>query len=377
MADLAAPTHDDIMASLRRVKDPELRQDLVTLNMVRDIQIDAAGAVSIAIDLTTPGCPLKRQIEADIQQTVGAVPGVAQVQVTFGVMSQQQKDALRDQLRGGREYRDPGLAIPDSCRVIAVSSGKGGVGKSTVTANLAAAMAARGHEVGLIDADVYGYSIPQMLGIHQRPVSFDNMIVPPVNHGVRLMSIGFFLDEDEPVMWRGPMLHRAIQQFLGDVHWGDIEYLFVDMPPGTGDIAISLAQLLPRAEVLVVTTPQTAAQVVARRAAMMAERLDQHLLGVVENMSAPEGMDPAAAIFGAGGGALLASQVEAPLLGSVPLDIAVREGGDTGAPAVLGSTPVASAFADIAETIAGMTPPAVPAPVPTGAERIKKSLTVL
>ena len=370
-------SRDDVLAALRTVKDPELRQDLVTLNMVRDIAIADSGDVEVTIDLTTPGCPLKAQIRGDIIAAVAAVAPASEVTVSFGVMSQKQKDALRDQLRGGRAYRDPGLAIPDTCRVIAVSSGKGGVGKSTVTANLAAAMAARGHEVGLVDADVYGYSIPQMLGIHQRPVSLDNMIVPPVNHGVRLMSIGFFLDEDEPVMWRGPMLHRAIQQFLGDVHWGEIEYLFVDMPPGTGDIAISLAQLLPRAEVLVVTTPQVAAQVVARRAAMMAERLDQRLIGVVENMAAPAGVDPEASVFGSGGGDVLATQVGAPLLGSVPLDIDVREGGDTGTPSVLGGGDAAHAFDGLAAAIESIPAPRIPAPVVAGADRIKKSLTVL
>lgn len=368
-------TEDQVLTALSTVKDPELRQDLVTLNMVREITISPGGLIAVAIDLTTAGCPLKRQIQDDVTVALLALDGILGVTVDFGVMSTKQKERLQEQLRGGRAYRKPGLAIPPTCRVIAVASGKGGVGKSTVTANLAAAMALRGHEVGILDADVYGYSVPQMLGIRQRPVIVEEMIVPPVSHGVRLMSIGFFLDEDEPIMWRGPMLHRAIEQFLGDVHWGDIEYLFIDMPPGTGDVAITLAQLLPGAEVIVVTTPQTAAQIVAKRSATTATRLDQNVIGIIENMS---GTAEQPSIFGAGGGQLLADDVEVPLLGSVPLDGAIREGGDAGVPIVTSVDAATSPFMAIADRIAAIEPPPLPPqPLPDPVSRIKAPLAVL
>jgi ATP-binding protein involved in chromosome partitioning len=366
---MTAPlTTDTILAALTEVIDPELRRNVVELKMTRGILIDG-GAVTVGIALTTPGCPLKANIVEQVERAVGKVDGVTSVAVDFSFMTEDERGNLREQLRGGRQHRTPGIAIPDSCRVIAIASGKGGVGKATVTANLAVALAQQGAEVGVIDADVYGYSIPQMLGIQQRPVTVDKMIVPPVNHNVRLMSIGFFLDENEPVMWRGPMLHRALEQFLGDVHWGDIDYLVIDMPPGTGDVAISLAQLLPRAEVVVVTTPQIAAQSVARRSAAMAAKLDQKCIGVIENMSGGDGM------FGSGGGEALAKDLDVPLLGSVELNRAIREAGDNGQPVALTEGTAPGTFANIAQQIAAIEGPALPPPPP--ADRIKKPLAVL
>ncbi|MCW2955878.1 MAG: Sodium:proton antiporter [Thermoleophilia bacterium] len=375
---MTRPDRDALLAELRRVQDPELRQDVVTLNMIRDVSCDDDGVVHVHLLLTTPGCPLKASFQEQVNDTVGRLPGVERVELEFGAMDQAQREALRAHLAGDRQHRSPGVAIPDTCRVIAVTSGKGGVGKSTVAANLALALRAQGHEVGILDADVYGYSIPTMLGIHQKPVTVDNMIVPPVAHDVRLMSIGFFLDEDAAVVWRGPMLHRALEQFLGDVHWGALDYVIVDMPPGTGDIAISLGQLLPRAEALIVTTPQHAAQTVARRAALGAMQLDQIVLGIVETMSAPDGEE---GIFGSGGGALLAEQLEVPLMASIPLDVRVRVGGDTGVPVAAASSEhagsdLAARFADLAAAVDARRP-AVVVPPPAPMDRIKKPLSLL
>jgi ATP-binding protein involved in chromosome partitioning len=255
---------------------------------------------------------------------VGGLPGVDDVALSFDVMSPEERQRLTARLRGGRAEKE--ISLDPATRVIAVASGKGGVGKSTVTVNLAAALARRGQEVGVLDADVYGHSIPHLLGISQKPVLVDRMIVPPVKHGLKLMSIGFFLDDNAPVMWRGPMLHRALEQFLSDVHWGELDTLVVDMPPGTGDVSISLGQLLPRAEVIVVTTPQPLAQEVAARAAVMAQKTGMRLLGVVENMSGD--------VFGTGGGDALAAELELPLLGRVPLDPRLREAADAGVPLV-------------------------------------------
>lgn len=365
-------SREQVLAALEQVIDPELRRNVVKLSMVRDITI-SDGHVTVGIALTTPGCPLKANITDQVVEHVSAVEGVVSVTVDFSFMNEAEREALRSHLRDGRQYRKPGISVPASCRVIAVTSGKGGVGKSTVTANLALAMAKMGKEVGILDADVYGYSIPQMLGIQQRPVTVDKMIVPPVAHAVRLMSIGFFLDDDSPVMWRGPMLHRALEQFLGDVHWGDLDYLFVDMPPGTGDVALSLAQLLPRSEVLVVTTPQPAAQKVAERSAQMAMKMEQHMLGVVENMSA--GTD-GTAMFGRGGGQLLAKSCQTELLSTIALDVAIREGGDSGSPIVLrADAPVAAVFMKLAETINAIDGPTPPPPAPE--QRIKKPLAML
>src|SRR5581483_24173 len=290
-------------------------------------------------------CPLRSSFEEQVVEHVGKVPAVERVRLGFDVMSPDEKAALSAKLRGGVESRSKGIAVDRSTRVLAVASGKGGVGKSTLTVNLAAAFSRLGHRVGVLDADVYGHSIPHMLGVRQRPVVVDKMIVPPVAHDLKLMSIGFFLDDNSPVMWRGPMLHRALEQFLTDVHWGELDVLVVDMPPGTGDISISLAQLLPRAEVIVVTTPQKLAQDVASRAASMARKTNMRVLGVIENMSGD--------VVGTGGGETLAAELDVPLLGRVPLDPLLREQGDVGEPLVAAhpESETAQAITAIAETI--------------------------
>ena len=278
------PDREGILKALENVIDPELRRPVTELDMVRDIEIDG-GDVSVTIALTVAGCPLRESFQSQVVEHVGSVPGVDRVRLGFDVMSAEERSALSVKLRGGVENRSKGISVDRSTRVLAIASGKGGVGKSSLTVNLAAAFSALGHRVGVLDADVYGHSIPNMLGVAQKPVVVDKMIVPPVKDDLKLMSIGFFLDDNAPVMWRGPMLHRALEQFLSDVHWGELDTLVVDMPPGTGDVAISLGQLLPRAEVLVVTTPQPAAQQVAVRAAAMAEKVGMRIVGVVENMS--------------------------------------------------------------------------------------------
>ncbi len=318
-------SRDDVLRALERVIDPELKRPVTELGMVRGVEVDG-GAVAVTIALTVAGCPLRHSFQDQVRGAVGTLPGVDSVSLDFDVMSPDEKTALVTRLRGGVEKR--GISLDPSTRVIAVASGKGGVGKSSLTANLAAAFDALGDRTGILDADVYGHSIPHMLGIHQRPIVVDRMIVPPVRGDLKLMSIGFFLEDNAPVMWRGPMLHKALEQFLSDVHWGELETLVVDMPPGTGDVAISLGQLLPRAEVLVVTTPQPAAQQVAVRAADMAERTGMRLLGVVENMSYLVGTGQE--LFGSGGGEELARAIGAPLLGRVPLDPRLRECADAG-----------------------------------------------
>ena len=314
---------DEVLRALERVIDPELRQPVTELDMVRSVEIEG-GDVAVTIALTVAGCPLRNSFQEQVGEHVGGVAGVQRVELRFDVMSADEKAALTAKLRGGRPEK--AISLDPATRVIAVASGKGGVGKSSLTVNLAAALDGLGQQVGVIDADIYGHSIPHMLGVHQRPIVVDKMIVPPVRGSLKLISIGNFLDENAPVMWRGPMLHRALEQFLSDVHWGDLDTVVIDMPPGTGDIAISLGQLLPRAEVLVVTTPQPLAQDVAARAAMMAQKTGQKLLGVVENMSGDA--------FGEGGGARLADELDVPLLGTIPLDRALREAGDAGVPVV-------------------------------------------
>ena len=336
------PSRDEILTALGKVIDPELRQPVTDLDMVRDVEIQG-GEVSVTIALTVAGCPLRSSFEDQVREHVASLPGVDSVGLSFTVMTPEERTALSAKLRGPVE--DKGIKLPATTRVLAVASGKGGVGKSSLTVNLAAALASLGHEVGILDADIYGHSIPHMLGIAQKPVVVDKLIVPPVSHGLRLMSIGFFLDDNQPVMWRGPMLHRAFEQFLQDVHWGDLDVLVVDMPPGTGDVSISLGQLLPRAETVVVTTPQPLAQEVASRAAVMAQKTGLRLLGVVENMTSD--------VFGTGGGQSLADELDVPLLGTVPLDARLREAGDTGTPLVLADpdSPPALAIADVARAI--------------------------
>jgi ATP-binding protein involved in chromosome partitioning len=338
------PLRDEIWKALEQVIDPELRRPVTDLDMVRDVRVEG-GDVAVTIALTVPGCPLRASFEQQVAEHVGAVPGVERTAVAFDVMSPEEKAALTTKLRGGVAERSKGIAIDRSTRVLAIASGKGGVGKSSLTVNLAAALSVLGRRVGVLDADIYGHSIPHLLGVSQRPVVVDKMIVPPVVRDVKLMSIGFFLEENSPVMWRGPMLHRALEQFLSDVHWGELDVLLVDMPPGTGDVSISLGQLLPRAEAVIVTTPQPLAQEVAARAALMAKKTDMRVIGVVENMTSD--------VFGSGGGAELARTVGVPLLGTVPLDPSLREAGDRGEPLVWSDpeTPTSQAVAAVAEAI--------------------------
>ncbi|MEI8104644.1 MAG: Mrp/NBP35 family ATP-binding protein [Actinomycetes bacterium] len=320
------PSREAILEALSRVIDPELRKPVTELDMVRAIEIDG-GAVTVTIALTVAGCPLRNSFQEQVAREVGAVAGVASVRLEFDVMTPAERAVLTTKLRGGRPDDDKSIQLDDTTRVIAVASGKGGVGKSTLTVNLAAALASLGRKVGVLDADIYGHSIPHMLGITQKPVLVDRLMIPPVKHDLKLMSIGFFLDDNAPVMWRGPMLHRALEQFLQDVHWGDLDILLIDMPPGTGDVSISLGQMLPRAEALVVTTPQLLAQEVASRAAEMARKTGMQVIGVVENMTSE--------VFGAGGGERLATQLGVKLLGQVPLDGRLRESGDVGEPLVV------------------------------------------
>jgi ATP-binding protein involved in chromosome partitioning len=367
------PVEADIRAALVRVVDPELRRSVVELDMVRGVEI-SDGDVRVTIALTVAGCPMKADLEGQVRRQVGDVAGVESVAVAFDVMTPDQRAALRERLgAGGGEAKK--ISLQPRTRVVAVASGKGGVGKSTLTANLAAALAAGGARVGVLDADVYGYSIPRMLGISRRPVSVDRMIVPPVAHDLKIMSIGFFVDEDQAVVWRGPMLHRALEQFLSDVYWGELDYLVVDMPPGTGDVSISLGQLLPSPDLVLVTTPQPAAQKVAMRAAEMAGKTRMRVAGVIENMSGlvcpccGELSHP----FGEGGGVRLAEALGVPLLGQVPLDEPLRVSADAGVPLVLADPDAGSAAAirAVAESL-----PGVLAPVP-GAARIRKPLSVL
>ena len=351
------PDRDAILQALEQVIDPELRKPVTELDMVRDVTVDG-GHVAVTIALTVAGCPLRSSFEEQVGGALGGVEGVEEVSLSFDVMTPEERERLTARLRGGVDQRSKGISLDARTRVIAVASGKGGVGKSTVTVNLAAALAQLGQQVGVLDADVYGHSVPHLLGISQRPVLVDRMIVPPVKHDLKLMSIGFFLDDNAPVMWRGPMLHRALEQFLSDVHWGELDTLVVDMPPGTGDVSISLGQLLPRAEVLVVTTPQPLAQEVASRAAVMAQKTNMRLLGVVENMSGD--------VFGSGGGDALANELGVALLGRIPLDPQLRECGDAGEPAVLAApgSDGAAVIAAIADEVVARRPGAISKALP-------------
>lgn len=346
-----APTDESVRAALATVNDPEIHRPITDLGMVKSIDIDGAGSVTVGIYLTVAGCPLRDKITRDVTAAVSAIHGVASVRVDLDVMSDEQRQQMAASLRGGQPEKEIPFARPGSLtRVYAVASGKGGVGKSSVTVNLAAAMAADGLSVGVVDADIYGHSIPRMLGVTERPTQVESMIMPPQSHGVSVISIGMFTAGNTPVVWRGPMLHRALQQFLADVWWGDLDVLLMDLPPGTGDIAISVAQLVPNAEILVVTTPQQAAAEVAERAGTIALQTHQRIAGVIENMSwlpcphCGERVD----VFGTGGGQQVAEGLShslganVPLLGQVPLDIRLREGGDEGVPLVL-SDPTAAA----------------------------------
>ena len=335
---------DAVHAALATVKDPEIHQPITDLGMVKSVDSDDSGCVAVEIYLTVAGCPMRDRITTDVTNAVAAVAGVTDVSVVLDVMSDEQRQAMAQKLRGGQAEREIPFARSDSLtRVFAVASGKGGVGKSSVTVNLAAAMAADGLSVGVVDADIYGHSIPRMLGVEGRPTQVEGLIMPPQSHGVKVISIGMFTAGNTPVVWRGPMLHRALQQFLADVWWGDLDVLLMDLPPGTGDIAISVAQLVPSAELLVVTTPQQAAAEVAERAGTIALQTHQRVAGVIENMAwlpCPH-CNERVEVFGSGGGEQVASGLSrslgatVPLLGAVPIDVRLREGGDNGQPLVL------------------------------------------
>ena len=408
-----ALTEHQVIEALRPVNDPELHISIVELDMVRRVDI-RRGRVRVTVALTVPGCPLRGEITRRVTEALTPLSGVREVAVDLTVMTPQELEALRARMlrRHGGHGNDPdawsagtgaarsgGGAGPGSpagqpgatqagqqtasrggtgaaplghetgrpnpfgpqsgVRVIGISSGKGGVGKSTVTVNLAISLAQRGHDVAVLDADVYGFSVPGMLGVDSEPIVDDQKMLPPVAHGVRCMSMGFFVDDDQPVIWRGPMLHKALEQFLVDVNWGEPEFLLVDMPPGTGDVALSMAQYLPTSEVYVVTTPQPAARRVAQRRAYMAKKLNLPLRGVIENMSWLVGPDGSRlTIFGEGGGAALANDLGVPLLGQIPLDPELRAGGDDGRPLVAThpDSPVAQAFGDIATELAARGP---------------------
>jgi ATP-binding protein involved in chromosome partitioning len=370
------PTREQVTEALKSVIDPELRRSIVELDMVRSITVhDATGVVDVMVSLTTPGCPIRGHFQTAVAQSVGGLEGVTGVTVDFDVLSDQQKGALQQKLGRGSL---PAGALAQVSNVICVGSGKGGVGKSTLTANLAAALTAEGKTVGVLDADVWGYSQPRMLGIGaaKPKVSGERKIVPHVSaEGVKVMSIGFFLDEDAAVVWRGPMLHKALQQFLEDVEWGELDYLLVDLPPGTGDVSMTLAQLLPQAKFLIVTTPQPAAQKVARRAAEMANKVQLEIAGVVENMSGfttPAG--ERFQLFGEGGGQLLADELDVPLLGKVPLTMPLREQADAGTPLVTADPddPAAVAIRHTASGIVALSPvelPVMQPPAPAAAPK--------
>lgn len=357
----STPDEETVRQALTQVEDPEIHKPITELGMVKSVSVAASGAVEVGVYLTVQGCPMKDTITQRVRSAVSELEGVTSVDVDLDVMSDEQRTELRKQLKGNAEEPRIPFAEPGSMtRVYCVASGKGGVGKSSVTVNLAVSMAQRGLSVGVVDADIYGHSVPRMLGTENKPTQVENMIMPPQAHGVKLISIGMFTPGNTPVVWRGPMLHRALQQFLSDVFWGDLDVLLLDLPPGTGDVALSTAQLMPNAEILVVTTPQQAAAEVAERAGAIAMQTRQRIAGVVENMSwmeLPDGqrMD----VFGSGGGQIVSESLtravgaDVPLLGQVPLDPRVRESGDSGKPLVL-EDPESSAgvvLADVAKNL--------------------------
>jgi ATP-binding protein involved in chromosome partitioning len=360
---VSPPTAEQVTAALARVNDPEIRRPITDLGMVKSVEVAPGGKVRVEVYLTVAGCPLRDTITKDVTAAVAGVPGVSGVDVHLDVMSEEQRRELTSRLRGGRAERAIPFAEPASLtRVYAVASGKGGVGKSSVTVNLAAALAAAGQKVGVLDADIYGHSIPRMLGVTGQPTQVEQMMMPPSAHGVKVISIGMFTTGNTPVVWRGPMLHRAVQQFLADVYWGDLDVLLMDLPPGTGDVAISVAQLVPTAELLVVTTPQLAASEVAERAGALAVQTHQRIAGVIENMSGlpcphcGEMLD----VFGTGGGQAVAAALTrvtgapVPILGQVPIDPRLRQGGDEGLPLVLSDpeAPAAQQIAAVAQALA-------------------------
>jgi ATP-binding protein involved in chromosome partitioning len=367
-------TKDQILGALERVIDPELRKSIVELGMVRSIEISEAGAVAVTVSLTTAGCPIRNHFVEAVAREAGSVDGVTKVDVAFDVLSDAEKGKLQKTLGRGSL---PAGALAQVSNVLCIGSGKGGVGKSTLTSNIAAALTLDGKRVGILDADVWGYSIPRMFGLgsERPPVSPDRKILPLEAHGVKVMSIGFFVEEDAAVVWRGPMLHKALTQFLEDVAWGELDYLLVDLPPGTGDVSMTLAQLLPQAKFVIVTTPQPTAQKVARRAAQMAGKVSLQVAGIVENMAGfttPSG--ERFAIFGEGGGQALADELDVPLLGKVPLTMPLRAQADEGTPLVFTDPddPAAQAIAQTARGIVALSPIELPvlqapeAPAPTG-----------
>ena len=365
-------TVDQIIEALRPVEDPELHRSIVDLGMVRDVAVTANG-ISLTVVLTVAGCPMRNEIQNRVNAAIVPMAPGGNVSIDFGVMNDEERQRVRVMLNGdpastagsGQAHgHAEGRAIPfaakdSKTKPLLISSGKGGVGKSSVTTNLAVALAAKGHKVGIVDADIYGFSIPRMLGADRDPVVIDNMLLPPEAHGVRCISIGYFVPDGEAVIWRGPMLHKALEQFLTDVFWDEPDYLLIDMPPGTGDIALSLSQYLPKAEVLVVTTPQPAAQKVARLSAAMAKKVNLPVRGVIENMSWFTGDDGKRyELFGAGGGRELADELGVPLMAQIPLVAQLREGGDDGRPiaAVAPDSEAGAAFHALADQITAMRP---------------------
>ncbi len=355
---MSAPTREAVVELLRAVHDPELHRSIVDLGMVGDVEVQGA-RVTVPIRLTIAGCPLKAEIQRRVTDAVSGLAGVEVVQVTMDAMTDEERRALRTGLTGGSQRPSP-FQEGSRTRVLGIASGKGGVGKSSITCNLALALARTGATVGLLDADVYGYSIPRMMGVTRPAVAVDDLMMPIESHGVRMMSIGFLTEEDSPVIWRGPMLHKALTSFITETWWDDPDYLLVDLPPGTGDVALSLAQLLPTASFVIVTTPQLAAQRVARRAAAMAARVNLPVVGVIENMSYFVAPDTGARyeVFSGGGGQSLASELGVPLLGRIPLEPAVAEAGDAGLPVVAAnpSSPAARALLEAARALAAAAP---------------------
>ena len=360
------PTAEQVTQALAGVNDPEIHRPITELGMVKDVAVGDDGVIRVDIYLTVAGCPLRDTITKDVTAAVSGVPGVSGVEVRLDVMSDEQRRELQVKLRGGRTERAVPFAEPSSLtRVFAVASGKGGVGKSSVTVNLAAVLAAAGHKVGVLDADIYGHSVPRMLGVTGRPTQVEQMMMPPSAHGVKVISIGMFTTGNTPVVWRGPMLHRAVQQFLADVYWGDLDVLLMDLPPGTGDVAISVAQLVPTAELLVVTTPQLASSEVAERAGALAGQTHQRIVGVIENMAgfACPHCGEMVDVFGAGGGQAVADALTrvtgatVPVLGQVPIDPRLRRGGDAGLPLVLSDpdAPAARELAAVADSLVSKT----------------------
>ncbi|MGH2835269.1 MAG: Mrp/NBP35 family ATP-binding protein [Solirubrobacteraceae bacterium] len=374
------PTRDQVTEALREVIDPELRKDIVTLEMVRSIDVHPNGVVDVTVSLTTPGCPIRDHFQTSVEKAVRKLDGVIGVNISFDVLSDSEKESLRGKLGRGKL---PDGALAQVKSVICIGSGKGGVGKSSVTANLAAALAAAGKQVGVMDADVWGYSQPRMFGLsgERAKVNSSRKIMPLDGaEGVKVVSIGFFIEQDAAVVWRGPMLHKALQQFLEDVEWGALDYLLIDLPPGTGDVSMTLSQLLPEAKFLIVTTPQAVAQKVAKRSADMAGKLKLEVAGVIENMAGfttPEG--ESFAIFGEGGGRLLAEELDVPLLGQVPLTMALREQSDGGLPVVLANPAdaAAQALTQIAARLIALDPVELPMMAPDEPEPVAAAPTAV